>query len=166
MQKSMTDLKTLAFHGFENLYPPATGAITVFKTMTNHMVLRNQETVDSLHEWIHKFDIRKVNNGNVSVACAQCRAVIRALGGFGLPANVLRCILDGFAHATNESFKQLCVILSTMNRSTLTQDSHANKSVKHKCFNVLEDLELAFINLLTGHNWEGVGHNGSEAFLV
>ena len=70
MQKSMTDLKTLAFHGFENLYPPATGAITVFKTMTNHMVLHNQETIDALHEWIRKFDIRKVNGENVYVACA------------------------------------------------------------------------------------------------
>ena len=70
-QKSMTnELKTLVFDDLENLDSSATGAITMFKTMANHMVLRNQETIDALHEQICKFDICKVNGGNVSVACA------------------------------------------------------------------------------------------------
>ena len=129
----------------------------MFKMMTNHMVLHNQETIYALHGWTRKFDICKVNGENVSVACAQCRAVIRALDGFSLPVNMLRWLLDGF-------IKQLCMIFSTMNRSALMQNNHANKSVKHKCFDVFKDLDLTFIDLSTGNNWEEVGHNGSAAF--
>ena len=128
------------------------------------MVEYPNKTIDALHEWIHKFNIHKVNGGNVPVACAQYQAVIRALDGFSLPANVLCYLLDGSVHTTNRKFKQRCVTLSTMNMYALTQNSNANKSVKQKCFYVLKDLELPFIDLSTGHNCEGVGHNGSAAF--
>ena len=58
MEKSMTaELKTLVFDDMENLELTANGAITMFNIATNHMVLRNQELIDSLHEWIRTFDI-------------------------------------------------------------------------------------------------------------
>ena len=53
----------------------------MFKIATNHMVLRNQELIDSLNEWIRSFDIRKVSGENVSIAVTKCKAVIRALDG-------------------------------------------------------------------------------------
>ena len=99
------------------------------------------------------------------MACTQVKAVIRALGGFDLPINALRCILDGFAHASSEPFKQLCVMLSTMNSSVLIQSMHTNQTVKQKCFAVLKDLETTYIDLSTGHKWNGVGQTNS-AFVA
>ena len=165
LEKSMTaDLKTLVNDDYELVDAEAKGAITVFKIMTNHMVLRNQETVDTLNDWLRHFDIRQINGQNVSVAAGKCRAVIRALDGFGLPSNVLRCLLDGFAHADNESFKNLCVTLSTMNRSALMQQGLSHLTQKQKCFEVLKDLEITYIALSTQHKWLATGHSGS-AFI-
>ena len=82
-------------------------------------VLKNQETIDALHEWLCTFDIRNINGQNVAVG--KFRRIIHALDKFGLPANVLRCLSDGFAHADNKSFKNLYVILSTVNRSAIMQ---------------------------------------------
>ena len=100
-----TELKTLVLDDLENLEMTANGAITMFKIATNHMVLRNQESIDSLHDWIRTSYIQKVSGKNVSIAVTQCKAVIRALDGFSLPANVLLCLLGGFTHASNEPFK-------------------------------------------------------------
>ena len=52
-----------------------------------------------------------------------------------------------------------------MNRSVLMQSMHAKQSVKQKCFAVLKDLEATYIDLSTGHKWNGVGHNNS-AFVT
>ena len=87
------------------------------------------------------------------------------MDSLGLPANALCFLLDGFAHATNEAFKQLCVTLSAMSESTLMQSSQANKSMKQKSFDVLKDLELTYIHLSTGHQWEGVGYTGLVLLL-
>ena len=166
MERSMTaELKTLVRDDIHDLDSSAIGAITMFKIVTNHMVLRNQETIDALQEWIRTFDIRKVDGENVSIACTQCRAVIRALDDFGLPANTLRCILDGFSNATNDKFKQLCTTLSTMNRSVLMQNFHVTQSIKQKCFAVLKDLETTYIDLSTADKWTDVSHNTS-AFVT
>ena len=100
-----TELKNLVFDDLENLEMTANDEITMFKIGTNHMALSNQESIDSLHNWIRTFDIQKVSGGNLSITVTQYKAVIRALGGFSFPANVLRCLLDEFAHASNEPFK-------------------------------------------------------------
>ena len=166
MEKSMTaELKTLVFDDMQELDSSVIGAITMFKLTSNHMVMRNQESIDALQEWLRNFDIRKVKGENVSIACTQVKAVIRALDGFGLPTNTLRCILGGFAHASSAHFKQLCVTLSTMNRSVLMQSMHSNQTVKQKCFAVLKDLETTYIDLSTGHKWDGVGQTNS-AFVA
>ena len=85
---------------------------------------------------------------------------------FGLPANALHHILDGFAHASDEEFKQLYTTLSIMNCSVLMQNNvNQNQSVRQKCFAALKDLEVTYIDLSTGHKWNGVGHNNS-AFVT
>ena len=66
-----TKLKTLVFEDLQDLESTASGAITMFKTATNHMVLRNQETIDALQEQIRIFGILKVPGENVSIACTQ-----------------------------------------------------------------------------------------------
>ncbi len=103
------ELKTLVHDSLEET--DTTGAIIMYKLMTNHMVLRNQESIDVLAEWICHFDICHYDRQNVKTVASQVCAVTRALEGFGLPGNVIRCILDGFAFADNAKFKSLCVTL-------------------------------------------------------
>ena len=51
MDKSTTnELKTIVSDDLQDLVQLETGAITTFKIATNHMVLRNQETINSLHK--------------------------------------------------------------------------------------------------------------------
>jgi len=51
MMKSMTsELKTLVNDDLHDTDQSKTGTVTMFKLISNHMVLRNQETIDSLHE--------------------------------------------------------------------------------------------------------------------
>jgi hypothetical protein len=161
LQKSMSNELSILFgDDLEGVPPEEMGAVVLYKTMTNHMVLCNQENIDALQEYLRKFDIRNINGENVSVACGQIRAVIRSLEKFGLPANLVRSLLAGFGNATNDAFKKLCKTLAAMNRSTLMADT-SNISAKQKCFVILKDLENAYVELLTSNKWEGADHSGA-----
>ena len=142
----------------------ATGAIVMYKLMTDHMVLRNQESIDALLEWIRHFDIRRYDGQNVKTAASQVRAVTRALEGFGLPGNIIRCILDGFAFADNAKFKSLCVTLGTLERASSIHAGRPEASLKQKCFAMLRDLEICFTDISAVHQWDGVGHVGATYF--
>ena len=48
-----------------------------------------------------------------------------------------------------------------MNRSVLMRNQFVDKSVKQRCFDVLKDLEAIYIDLSTGHKWNGAGDNSS-----
>ena len=85
MENSMTPrLKALVNDDLKLIDEIARGAITTFKIMSNHMVLKNQETIDAMHEWLHTFDTCNINGQNVAVAAGKCCAIIRALDNFGL----------------------------------------------------------------------------------
>jgi hypothetical protein len=162
MMLSMTeDLKNLVMDDLSELDENAQGAITCFKFMTNHMTMRNQELVDTLHNWIRVFDIRAYDGENVLQACGQIRAVVRALQDFGLPLNMLKLILDGFAKASNAPFGTLCTNLSTITRSTVLASQLAGDDPKKQLFSILKDLEQNYRDSLTIHKWEGVGHDGA-----
>ena len=122
MMANMADeLKTLVYDDLDEI--DCVGGITMFKTMTNHMVLRNQESIDALYNWLCIFDICRYDGQNISIATGQIRAVIRALNGFGLPTNLICCLLNGFAHYASAHFNALCTTLVTMERaSTFQQD--------------------------------------------
>jgi len=81
------------------------GAMTKFKIMTIHMMLENQEVLDSLTEYLRGVDICNTNNQNVSVAVRQIRALVRTLEPHKLPMNLMRCLIDGLACADNEEIK-------------------------------------------------------------
>ena len=160
MDLSMSsELKTLTHDDLDELDEGATGCVTMFKIITGHMVLRNQETIDALHEWIRIFDIRQFDGENVTSACGRCRAVIRALGD-NLPANVVKNLLNGFAHATTVEFSQLCTQLATINQSNLISIGNG-LTPKKKVFLILKDLERSFVEIQSLHQWVGVGHDGS-----
>ena len=91
-----SELKALVHDDLMELPESEKGAVPMLKLMTNHMVLRNQEYVDALNDYIRTFDIRCFDGENVTTACTQLRAILRALDVYGLPANALRNILAGF----------------------------------------------------------------------
>ena len=162
MELSMTDeLKQLVFDDLDDFDQVHVGAITVYKYMTNHMVLRNQETIDALQEWIRLFDIRQIDCENVAVAITRCKAVIRALDGHGLPANALTNFLNGFSRASCEPFARLCQTLLSMNSTGLGQSVQSKLSVKKKIFNAFKDLENKYIELHTKNEWTGTSHDGA-----
>ena len=152
------ELKTLVYDDLDEI--DCVGDITMFKTMINHMVLCNQESIDALYNWLCIFDICQYDGQNISIATGQIRAVIWVLNGFGLPTNLIRCLLGGFAHPASAPFNALCTTLVTMERaSTVQQDQ--GLILKHKYFSILKDLEICFTDLSVVHKWEGVGHTAS-----
>ena len=163
LQLSMTpELKTLVSDDLAEVDGSFGGAILMFKYATNHMVLRSQEAVDSLHDYVRNFDIRQFDGENVNTACTHIRAVIRALDFHGLPANALKSILSGFSKASTAEFRQLCDQMATMHRSTVLQSGQSPMSLKKKVFLVLKDLVVMYTELSTNHTWRGVGHDGAK----
>jgi hypothetical protein len=74
---SMTpELKSLVADDLADVPGVAHGAIRTLKIATNHMVLRSQEAVDSLHDYFRFFDIRQFDGESVKTACIHIRAVI------------------------------------------------------------------------------------------
>ena len=114
-----TELKALVHDDLMELSQSENGAVSMVKLMTDHMVLRNQEYVDALHDYIRLFDIWCFDGENVTKACTQLRAILRALDVYGLPVNALRSILTGFSRASSSVFSQLSTQLATMSCSTL-----------------------------------------------
>ena len=84
--------------------------------------------------------------------------------GSGLPGNIIRCILDGFAFADSAKFKDLCVTLGTLERAPSIHAGRPETSLKQKCFSMLRDLEICFTDLSAVHQWDGVGHVGATYF--
>ena len=162
MDKSMeSDLQALVHDDLADLSHDEDGAVVMFKYMSNHMVLRNQEMVDALLTWIRHFDVRQIDGQNISTACTQVRAVVRALDPFGLPGNALQSILRGFSRATTTEFQQLCAQLLTMSRSTLLSAGQSHMTAKRRILATLKDLEACFANLAADNRWDGIGHDGA-----
>lgn len=160
---SMTaTLKQLVLDDFEELAEDERGAVTMAFFMVRNMRLSNQESIDGLQEWVRTFTILKFSGQNVNTACSHVRAVIKTLDSIGeIPANAMRCILDGFAAANTEEFKALCVQLAAADRSSVIRTNVEGMSMRKKIFSVLKDLDQTYRDLKAGHRWRGVSHDGA-----
>ena len=154
-------LKAEVLSDLEELEELQRGAISIFYLITKRMVIRNQEAKDAMLEWFNTFDIRNYDNQDVSGASLRIKAISRALGSSNLPTNAVRRILDGFSHATNETFKNLCSTSSAMLSSSLYTHGMRTKSVATQLHTVLDDLVAKYLELLGGKKWEGIGHESS-----
>ena len=162
MDKSMdTALSTTVHEALAELPESARGGVTRFKLMVDEMVLVNQETLDALATWLREFDIRRFDGQNVKIASAQCRAVIRALDGHGLPDNMVRNLLSGFAFASNEEFRQQCATLLAVQRSSYLTLGMAKQNPKKVAFAIMKDLESTFAAISARKMWEGAGHSAA-----
>jgi hypothetical protein len=82
------------------------GAITMLCFIIKHMVVRNQETKDTLETYLKTFDITAFHGKNVPIACLRLKAVARALGNDDLPKNIVRTILGRFQQVLHRYLQQ------------------------------------------------------------
>ena len=154
-------LKTEVLSDMEELPRTQRGAISMYYLMTKRMVVRNQEAKDAMLEWFNTFDIRNYDNQDVSGACIRIMAIARALGNDALPTNAVRRILNGFSHASNDTFKDLCNTTSAMMSSSLYAQGLKALSTSSRLRTILSDLESKYLELLGGKKWEGIGYEAS-----
>jgi hypothetical protein len=140
------------------------GSITTLRFIIKRMVIKNQESLDPLENYIKTFDITKFPGENVPIACLRLKAVAKALGTDALPKNVIRKVLQGFSKSTTKSFNEVCARQIALRHGSLLQDVVKNTSLYTQLVGVLTDLKNSYLELVGGHLWEGVGlmiHLGS-----
>ena len=103
---------------------------------------------------------RNIDGDNVGFACSCLKAIVRALDNNGLPANVVYSLLDGFSHASNTRFKELCITLTSLHSSSMHNAMIGRMTAKQLCFLVLGDLETNFNDQTAGKKWN-FGHDGA-----
>ena len=145
-----------------NTPPSKLGAITTLRFIIKRMVIKNQESLDALENYIKTFDITKFPGENVPIACLRLKAVATALGTNVRPKNVIRKILEGISKSSTRSFNEFCASQIALRRSSLAQDIIQNTSLYSQLVSVLTDLENFYLELIGANLWAGVGHPGMD----
>ena len=103
------DLKLKVVEDMNKLDENEQGPITMYLSMTKHMVASNAESCVATEEWVRKFNILNFDGENMTNAIKLCKAAVRSLDASGgIPAKVLSNLLNGFMNATNQEFKTVC----------------------------------------------------------
>jgi hypothetical protein len=145
-----------------NISSSKLGAITTLRYIIKRMVIKNQESLDALENYIKTFDITKFLGENVPIACLCLKAVAKALGTNDLPKNVICKVLEGFSKSSTKSFNEFCASQIALRRGSLAQDIVRNTSLYSQLVSVLTDLENSYLELIGGNLWAGVGHPGLD----
>lgn len=141
-----------------NISSSKRGSITTLRCIIKRMVIKNQESLDALEDYIKNFDITKFPGENVPIACLRLKAVAKALGTNDLPKNVIRKVLDGFSKSSTKSFNEFCASQNALRRGSLAQDIVKNTSLYSQLVGLLTDLENSYLELVGANLWAGVGH--------
>jgi len=163
LQLSMeTTLRAEVESDISNIPSSKRGSLTTLRCIIKRMVIKNQESRDALENYIKSFDITKFPGENVPIACLRLKAVAKALGNDDLPKNIIRKVLEGFSKSSTKSFNDVCASQIAMRRGSLIQDVVKNTSLYNQLVGLLTDLENAYLELVGGQLWEGVGHPGMD----
>ena len=138
------------------------GSLTTLRCIIKRMVIKNQESRDALENYIKSFDITKFPGENVPIACLRLKAVAKALGNDDLPKNIIRKVLEGFSKSSTKTFNDVCASQIALRRGSLIQDIVKSTSLYTQLVGLLTDLENAYLELVGGQLWEGVGHPGLD----
>jgi hypothetical protein len=138
------------------------GSLTTLRCIIKRMVIKNQESRDALENYIKSFDITKFPGENVPIACLRLKAVAKALGNDDLPKNIIRKVLEGFSKSSTKTFNDVCASQIALRRGSLIQDVVKSTSLYNQLVGLLTDLENAYLELVGGQLWEGVGHPGLD----
>jgi hypothetical protein len=136
------------------------GSITTLCLIMKRMIVKNREARDALELYIKIFDITTFPGENVPITCLRLNAVATALGNDDLPTNIIRKVLDGFAKSSTKSFNDVCSSQVAMRRTSFYKEILKNSSLHKQLVDVLNDLKNAYLELIGGKKWEGVGHLG------
>jgi hypothetical protein len=107
------------------------------------------------------FDICNFLGKNVPTACLKLKAVINVLGD-KTPSNTVRTILEGFVHASTDTFMDLCTSKIAMQSDSIYASLLAKVPLRSQVSSTLNDLEQKYQQLITAKKWEGVGHVGMD----
>jgi hypothetical protein len=91
----------------------------------------------------------------------QAQAVINVFGN-KTPSNALCTILEGFAHASTDTFSDICKSEIAMQSDSIYASLLAKVPLRSQVSLKLDDLEQKYQQLITAKNWEGVGHVGMD----
>ena len=153
------DLKLKVVEDMNELDENERGPITMYLSMTKHMVASNAESREATEEWVRKFNILNFDGENVTNAVKLCKAAVRSLDASGgIPANVLSNLLNGFMNATNQEFKTVCATALSL---TKFSSPLAGQSKTQQIFTHLASLETYFVDLNSGEKWNGLGHSAA-----
>ena len=165
LQLSMeTTLRAEVESDISNIPSSKRGSLTTLRCIIKRMVVKNQESRDALENYIKSFDITKFPGENVPIACLRLKAVAKALGNDDLPKNIIRKVLEGFSKSSTKTFNDVCASQIALRRGSLIQDVVKGTSLYTQLVGLLTDLENAYLELVGGQLWEGVGHPGLDQY--
>jgi hypothetical protein len=105
--------------------------------------------------------LRNFPRENVPTACLKLKTVLSVLGN-KTPSNAVRTILEGFAHASTDTFRDVCKSKIAMRGDSIYATLCAAITLQAQLSTMLDDLEQKYQQLITAKKWEGVGHTGME----
>ncbi len=133
----------------------------MLRFIIKHFIFRNQEAWDALKDYVKTFDIRNFPGENVPTACLKLKAVINVLGN-KTPSNAVHTILEGFAHASTDTFTDVCKSKFAMCSDSIYASLLAEVPLRSQVSSTLDDLKQKYQQLITAKKWEGVGHVGMD----
>ena len=153
------DLKLKVVEDMNKLDENKQGPITMYLSMTKHMVASNAESREATEEWVRKFNILNFDGENVTNAVKLCKAAVCSLDASGgIPTNALSNLLNGFMNATNQEFKTVCTTALSL---TKFLSPLAGQSKTQQIFTHFVSLETYFVDLNSGAKWNGLVHSAA-----
>ncbi len=116
-----------------------------------------------MEEYIKTFDIRKFPGEDVTKASLRLKAVAQSLGTNKLPTDIVHRVLEGFALSSTPTFSQLCHHQESMISSSLVKSTLRQHTLYKTLNAVLSDLEVKYMELLSGNRWLGLGNTVTSA---
>jgi hypothetical protein len=92
----------------------------------------------------------------VPLACLPLKAVAISLGSDNLPTNVIRKLIEGFATSAMIFFNEVCTSQLALHCGSIFQNLFKDTSLHTQLFDVLNDLESVYLDLMGGKLWAGV----------
>jgi hypothetical protein len=137
------------------------GAITMLRSIIKRLIICNQEAWDALKDYVKTFDIRNFPGKNAPTACLKLKAIINVLDD-KTPSNAVCTILEGFPHASTDTFGDVCKSRIAMQSDSIYASLLAKVPLRSQVSSTLDNLEQKYQQLITTKKWEGVGHVGMD----
>jgi len=161
-------LKAEVMSDFNELPSIQKGSISLLRLIINRIVQNSQESRRAMEDYIKTFDIRNFPGEDVTKASLRLKAVAQSLGTTRLPMDIVHRVLEGFALSSTPAFTQLCLHQKSMISSSLVKSTLRQDTLYKTLVGVISDLEVHYLELLSGHRWVGLGNDTqpSSAFFM